>query len=214
MKRKGMSKKELKAPDEFQALMIEMWQKYGKYWKHFVVGVLILIAIPVFISLYTYYNAKKERDAFNAYQQVLAKFVSEKKATPLENFIKRYKGTKANILAQIRLANFYYNKGKYKKAMLIYKNLEKDNIDKEFKNFAKLCLAECYMQLKNENKAKEILTQLQNDKIIAPEVTLYLAFINEDKNNIAKAKQLYQKIIDDYKGFFYMRFAEAKVNEL
>ncbi len=214
MKKKGMSKKELKAPDEFQSAMMELWEKYGKYWKHFVIGLIIVIAIPVIISLYNYYTNKKEVDAYNEYKNVLQNFINQKNPQPLENFIKKFNGTKANILARIRLANYYFNKSKFEKAYNIYQYLTKKNINEEFKNFAKLCLAECLIEMKKDDKAKQILSSLKNDSIIGGEADLYLAFLNEKNKNFSEAKQLYQEIIDRYKGFIYLRYAESWVNEL
>ena len=214
MKKKGMSKKELKAPDEFQAAMIELWQKYGKYWKHFVIVLVIIIAVPVIISLYSYFKNKKESDAYNTYSKILVTFIQKKDPQVLENFINNFKGTKASIFAEIREANFYFNQKNYNKALNIYNNLVKNNINDEFKNFAKLCKAQCYIEMGKINESKTILSSLKNDSVVGAESTLYLAFISEKNKNIAQAKQLYQEIIDRYKGFLYLKFAEAKVNEL
>ncbi len=214
MKKKGMSKKELKAPDEFQAAMIELWQKYGKYWKHFVIGLIIIIAVPVIISMNSYFKEKKERDAYNAYSKVLVQFIQKKDPKLLENFALKYKGTKAAIFAEIRIGNFYYNKENYKTALKYYSNLEKNNINDDFKNFAKLCEAQCYINMNQTQVAKSIIEKIKNDTIIGAEATFYLAMMNESNKNIPQAKQLYQKIIDRYKDFIFFRIAEAKVNEL
>ena len=214
MKRKGMSKKELKAPDEFQAAMIELWQKYGKYWKHCVIVLIIIIAVPVIISLYSYFKEKKEHDAYNAYNNLLYEFIQKKDPKILENFIAKHKGTKAEIFAKIRVANYYFNKRNFKKSLSYYKELEKNNINEEFKNFAKLCEAQCYLEIGKINDAKSILKELKNDSIVGAESTFYLAAIDENSNNIQMAKQLYQEIIDRYKDFIFFKYAEAKVNEL
>ncbi len=212
-RKKRLSKKELRAPDEFQSAFMEFWEKYGKkYWKQFIVILIIIIAVPVAISLYSYYNNKKETDAFNEYNQIVSKFLKTKNPMLLENFLKKYKGTKANILAHIRLANFYFNKGKYQKALKIYKFLEKKNINKEFKNFAKLCEAQCLLQINKTKEAENILNSLKNDEVVGAEATLYLAFLNE--KNPQKAKQLYQEILDRYQGFIFYNYAEDKINHL
>ena len=214
MKKKGMSKKELKAPDEFQAAMIELWQKYGKYWKHFVVILIIIIAVPVILSLYSYFKNKKETDAYNAYSKILVQFIQKKDPKILENFISKNRGTKASIFAEIRVANFYYNKGKINQALKYFSELEKNNINEEFKNFAKLCEAQCYISINKIEKAIGLLKQLKNDNVVGAESTFYLALVDEKNKNLSNAKQLYQQIIDRYKGFVFFKLAEAKVKEL
>lgn len=64
-RRKGMSKKELRAPDEFQSFVIELTEKYGNYWKIAVVFLILIIVIPLGISGYKYFNNKKENNAAN-----------------------------------------------------------------------------------------------------------------------------------------------------
>ena len=214
MKRKGMSKKELKAPDEFQAKMIELWGKYGKYWKQFVAALIIIILVPVIISLYSYFKEKKEREAYNLYSKLLVKFIQTKNPKVLENFISKENGTKAAIFAEIRVANFYFNTNNYKKALEYYNKLEKNNINKEFKNFATLCKAQCYMEMGKLKKAQSLLKKIKNDEVVGAESTFYLAMINEKNKNINQAKLLYEEIIDRYKNFIFMKLAEAKVNEL
>ena len=216
-KRKGMTKKELRAPDEFQALVLELTERYGHYWKIALAVIVLIIVIPLSITGYNYYNNKKENNAALGYTQLTNSVKNlnlSEKLNKIDTFIENHQGTKASFFAMLLKGKLLFNDNKFNEALKVY-NLIADNSPKEeFKTLAKLNIALCNEKLGNRKKAESILKSLQYDSIAGADATFYLAKLYEKENKIAEAKNLYQEIVDKYKNYPYYRIAEIKTSLL
>ncbi len=217
-KRKGMSKKELRAPDEFQAFILELTEKYGNYWKVALAGLIIVLLIPVGITVYNYYKNNKENQAAMQYSMLLNKLNmdkdSGKKLKDVESSINKFKGTSIYYQVLLLKGEILYNNKKYKDAIDVFNEVISDSDRDEFKSSAKLDKGICYFEMNNLKKAEEIFSNLTNDIIVSADAKYYLALTYEKEGNFMKAKSYYQEIVDNAKDYPFYKIAELKLETL
>ena len=216
-KRKGLSKKELKAPDEFQLFIIKLTEKYGHYWKIALAVIILIIVIPLAITGYNYYKKGTENKAAEGYT-LLTNSIKDldfnKKIEKIDSFINNHAGTHAAFFAMLLKGKILIEYKKYNKAITVYNNIIDNSEKPEFKNLAKLNIGICYWELHNINKAVEVFKNLKDSPVVGADATYYLAQIYEHQNKLGLAKNLYQEIVDKYKNYPYFRIAEIKTKTL
>jgi predicted negative regulator of RcsB-dependent stress response len=216
-KRKGMTKKELRAPDEFQSLVLELTERYGHYWKIALAVLILIIIIPLAITGYNYYKTNKENKAAIGYTTLTNSLKSlqlEQKISEIDKFINNHSGTKAAFFAMLLKGKLLYEQNKLEQAVAVFKNIMSQTEEAEFNSLAKLNIALCKEKSGNFNEAVSDLKTLQNDPIAGADATFYLAQIFEKQNKKAEAKNLYQEIVDKYKDYPYYKLAEIKTSVL
>jgi predicted negative regulator of RcsB-dependent stress response len=212
-KKKGLSKKELRAPDEFQIFIIKLTEKYGRYWKIAVAALILIIAIPIAITGYNYYKKNKENQAASGYTMLTNSIKNldfNKKISKIDQFIDQYSDTHASFFALLLKGKLLIENKKFKQAINVYNQIIANSEKDEFKNLAKLNLAICYYKIGQMSQASSILESLKNSPIVAADATFYLAQIYEKEHKLKQAKILYQEIIDKYKNYPYYRIAQIK----
>ncbi len=216
-RRKGMSKKELRAPDEFQSFVIELTEKYGNYWKIAVVFLILIIVIPLGISGYKYFNNKKENNAANNFYALSSKiklFDYQKKIEELNKFLNEYQGTNAAFQAMLLKGRILFENKDYNQAMGVFQKLIDKSPIKELKIQAKLDVALTKLELGKKDDAVNMLLKLTENDITGADASFYLAMIYEKDNNMLKAKSFYREIVDKYKDYPYVEIAKLKLETI
>ena len=216
-KKKGMSKKELRAPDEFQTIVLELTEKYGQYWK-LALGILILIiVIPLAVTGYNYYEKNKENKAAIGYTQLTNSIKSlppAKKLSKIDKFLNNYSGTKASFFAMLLKGKILFDIKKFNDAITVYNAVISDSPKEEFKSLAKLNIALCNEKTGKVETAVNQLKNLTNNATVGADATFYLAQLFEKEHKIIEAKNLYQEITDKYKNYPYYKICEIKASSL
>ena len=216
-RRKGMSKKELRAPDEFQSFVIELTEKYGNYWKIALVILVLIIIIPLGISGYKYFSNKKENNAANNFYALSSKikiFNYQKKIEQLNKFLNEYQGTNAAFQAMLLKGRILFENKDYNQAMEVFQTLIDKSPIEELKIQAKLDVALTKLKLGKKDEAVNMLLKLTENSITGADAAFYLAMIYEKDNNILKAKSFYQEIVDKYKDYPYVELAKLKLETI
>ncbi len=218
-KRKGMSKKELRAPDEFQAFILELTEKYGNYWKIALVGLVIIILIPIGITVYNYYENNRENSAALQYSILLNKLKmdrgnQDKKLKDINSSISKFKGTHIYYQVLLLKGKVLFDNKKYKEAIKVFDEVISDSNRDEFTSLAKLDKALCFFEMKDINNAKELLNKLTENQLVGDDAKYYLALIYEKEKNFVKAKSYYQEIVDKSKGYPFYKIAQLKLETL
>ena len=216
-RRKGMSKKELRAPDEFQSFVLELTEKYGNYWKIAVVVLLLIIVIPLGISGYKYYKNKQENNAANKFYVLSSQIKSlnyQQKIEKLNGFLNEYQGSNAAFQAMLLKGRILFANKDYNQAMEVFQTLIDKAPIEELKIQGKLDLALAILKLGKKDEALGILLKLTENDITAADAAYYLAMIYEKEGNILKAKSFYQEIVDKYKDYPYVEIAKLKLETI
>ena len=216
-KKKGMSKKELRAPDEFQAFILELTEKYGNYWKIALAGLIVIILIPICITIYNYYKNSTENKAALNYSILLNKIKTDNNAQKLADInssINKFKGSSIYYQVLLLKGKILFENRKYQDALNIFNEVISDSDRDEFISLAKLDKGLCFLEMKNFSKAKEVLEKLTEDKIVNIDATYYLALIYEKEHNLLKAKSYYQQIVDKAKNYPFSKLAQLKLKTL
>ena len=216
-KRKGMSKKELRAPDEFQTIILELTERYGQYWKIALSILILVIIIPLAITGYNYYKKNIENKAALGYTQLTNSIKSlqpEKKLSRINEFIDRHSGTKASFFAMLLKGKILFDTNKFNDAITVYNNVIANSHREEFKSMAKLNIALCNEKIGKTKTAVNQLKELVSNATVGADATFYLAQIFEKENKKIEAKNLYQEITDKYKNYPYYKICEFKASTL
>jgi len=216
-RRKGMSKKELRAPDEFQNFILELTERYGNYWKLALILIAFIIIIPLCFSGYKYFNNKNENKAavtLSMLTNSIKTLDTKKKIEELDKYLNNYGNTNAAIQALMLKGKILFENNKFGRAAQVFQNIIDKSSIEEFSGQAKLALALCKLKTGDKNSAVNILSELTNNNITGADANFYLALIYEQSNNTLKAKSYYQRIIDKYKNYPYFKMAELKLEHL
>jgi predicted negative regulator of RcsB-dependent stress response len=216
-KKKGMSKKELRAPDEFQSFILELTEKYGNYWKIALAGLIVIILIPLGITVYNYYKNNQENKAALQYSILLDKLrmdAGNMKLKYINSSLDKFKGTSIYYQVLLLKGKALYDNKKFKDAINVFNEVVSDAKREEFISLAKLDKGLCYFEMNDFKNAKEVLNNLTEDVVVGFDAKYYLALIYEKQNNIVKARSYYQEIVDKAKNYPFYKIAQLKLETL
>ncbi|MBD5290025.1 MAG: tetratricopeptide repeat protein [Bacteroides sp.] len=167
-------------------------------------GGIILIAALTFGYIYLIRNPKVEK-AYDAYNQVEITAMNNDSVSAAEykKVADQYSSTDAGKLAALSAAEAFYNTGDYKQAAAM---LEKFSTkDKVLGANATTLLGDCYVNLKNYDKAIETfnkaIKECDGNPQIAPRVLLKEAVVFDAQKKYDKALECYESIKKNYPEF-------------
>ncbi|GEM_PF-4663186 len=212
-RQKGMSKKELRAPDEFQLFIMSLTRKYGNYWKVALCVLIAVIVIPLVVAGSSYLQKKKQDQSSFAFFELTKKITPlnpEDRIKEIDNFISKFDGTKSSVQAEILKGKILFDLKKFKEAKALYIDALTKTSDKNFKNFFKFNIALCNQLLGNQNEALDGFLALKSQPLFAADATFFMALHYESAKDIPKAKGLYKEIVDNYKNSLYFNVSKLK----
>ena len=167
-------------------------------------GGILLIAALTFGYIYLIRNPKVEK-AYDAYNQVEITAMNNDSVSAAEykKVADQYSSTDAGKLAALSAAEAFYNTGDYKQAAAM---LEKFSTkDKVLGANATTLLGDCYVNLKNYDKAIETfnkaIKECDGNPQIAPRVLLKEAVVFDAQKKYDKALECYESIKKNYPEF-------------
>lgn len=167
-------------------------------------GALILIAAVTLSYIYFIRNPKLNK-AYEAYNQVEITAMGNDSIAAAEysKVAKQYSSSDPGRLAGLSAAEAYYNLGKYKEAAAQLEDFSSK--DKVLAANAKVLLGDCYVNLKNYDKAidafKDALKKCDGNPQIAPRVLLKEAVVFDAQKKYDKALECYEAIRSNYPEF-------------
>lgn len=166
-------------------------------------GAILIIAAATFGYLYLVRNPKLNK-AYEAYNKVetVAMGNDSIAAAEYKKVADNYSGNPAN-LASLSAGEALYNQGKYKEAAQYIEKFSTS--DKVLEANAKTLLGDCYVNLKQYDKAidafNSAIKKAEGNPQIAPRVLLKEATVYDAQKKYDKALECYQNIKDNYPEF-------------
>lgn len=218
--KKKFSKKELKQ-DKFILTTIkakEFIENNSRQLTYTAIGVLALI-----ILVYFYYQSKSsaERDAsirLSAAQEQINSGQRENGIAMYREILEQYDGTAAAGYAAFYLGRIFWEDGDYAQAKTYYRQFIDDYAGDNIMSQAALAgYADCLSYEKNYREAANFYEKAART---APDFPLAVAYLYSaaeayrEAGNIGKAKNLAQKVIDDYENPAFANQAELLLESL
>lgn len=166
---KKISKRKLKEPDEFITYTERAFLFVRKHLKEVVLGISVLVAVVVALSLFQMWEKRKESEAqaafasaMEAYQKATLTYGETEPSAfkealgKLEEVTKRFPRTRPGKLSYLYQGNLYLRQGSYDEAMKAFTTfLDKGGEEKLLRAFATEGLAYAYEGKKDFAKALE-----------------------------------------------------------
>jgi len=205
--------------DQFVEIANEALDKAINY-KYWILGVVVATVIAV--GGYSIYlsgqkaSMLKESNAFSEAASVLdAEVINNSEATgqfktneeklnaaieKLEVFKKNHKSSKLVVIANLNIANSYYELSKFKEAISYYDKFITATTDDTLKEVALLRKGMAYKELKDYDKAISTLEKLNSSKnsYIAPASLFQMGEVYTLKKDTAKAKTFFERIVKEH----------------
>ncbi len=169
-KKKGLTRKEIKQPDEFVSLLTRMLDFYETHKKKVLLGIgaVILIGLVVWSIIYQqekkydryHYLITKEIDQFNKWVKSDDRNMDElKKITDTFQKLSEDAPGKLKTIALFYTAVGFYNEGKYEPAAIILKQIQNETEDEGFKALIYFNLYKSYAAMKNYQEAVNVINE-------------------------------------------------------
>jgi len=213
-----LSKKEVRAPDSFRALLMKVFKSLlgNKAANLVVLGVFIVGGVAY--SAYNHYKQSQEEKAqaeLFEVEQLLkkdqpdanpeavpeplkAEQIPDEAISMLDSVTQKYSGTNASSLAALRASELLEIKGDLQRAGQFAKSGVENSRSELIKGLARLRFATLQInQSKYSEATAEIQKVLDNDslKSLHAEAQLRLAVSYELQSDLEKARELYSKIV-------------------
>lgn len=211
LKKKRITKKRLKEPDEFITSSARIVRWFADNQK--VVLSCALIIIVIFLISYTYARnkANKGNQAFMQFYKGVAAYKNltyesaEKDISAVsalfENIAKEVAGTSGARYAELYMGHTYYKNGKYEKAVESYKNVLKiSGEDSIASPIAKEGLAYSYFALKRYKESINIFNEIieSGNPLSKRDIYLTIADVYQSMEDNESAAKILEKVIQEF----------------
>lgn len=168
-------------------------------------GAVVILAVIIFVTSIN----RKKADANSIYTDALYeysnKIFSDDKNydSIISSFEKAYNTYSSSNYAKLILFNIadaYYRKGDYQKAIESYDRFITAAPDKKFETMGRFGKGLSMMQLKKYSDALiifELLLPDENARLVKPDIIIQCAIANSHTNNISKSEEYLKKICND-----------------
>jgi tetratricopeptide (TPR) repeat protein len=197
--RRRITKKQLKAPDEFISWGSKAMQYAMAHLTYIVLGVLLLAAIIVALVLWRQHQAASEEMAFTLLGRGIALYQQEKKqeeALPVfSELIKDYPRTKGGEVALLYRGRSYMLQGDYDQAIADFELFLKRSSQPFLRGIAFNALGNSYTAKGEYQKAIGSFEQViaSGDEWLRPYVLLQMGMCWEKLGEKKKAAEAYQE---------------------
>ncbi|MEW6187663.1 MAG: tetratricopeptide repeat protein [Thermodesulfobacteriota bacterium] len=213
--KKKISKKELlKKPDEFITFSNRAFNWIKDHTRMTIAVVSGVILVVVFFFGLTTYQKRQDRLGHEKYFSALENGNPDQKLKKLEEVIGNYPRTKAAQTARVNLADLYYQKKDFPRAISAYQSaLEKGKFSGDIKTLILGNLAYAYEQKGDLQQAVSVFSRISQEKesVIQEDSLLNLGrvYLKMGKKNEAKAT--YQNFIKTFPKSPYLTMVKDKL---
>jgi tetratricopeptide (TPR) repeat protein len=213
--KKKISKKELlKKPDEFITFSNRSfnWIRHHARLTFAIVSGLILVV--VFFFGLTTYQKRQDRLSHEKYFAALEIGDPDQKLKRLEEVVNNYPRTRAAQAARVSLADLYYQKKDFPRAIIAYRSaLEKGDFSGDIKTLILGNLAYAYEQKGDLQQAVSAFSKITQDKenILQEESLLNLARVYLKMGKKTEAKATYQNFLKTFPKSPYLILVKDKL---
>ena len=142
-----ISRRELKAPDSFIKTGFSLTSFIYENLRVFVIGLSSVVAILIFLALYSEYSKSQENKASYALAQAEQTLknakgeFSEDSEKLFEEVASKYSATFAGVSAQLKLADVYFGRKEYDRAFELFEDVYKDSDSKLLRSISLVNMA-------------------------------------------------------------------------
>lgn len=130
----------------------------------------------------------------------------------IEEFVKNYPTSSKQIDAFVEVSNFYFKKGEYEKALSYSEKINENILSPQKKDRFNFQKGYAYFVAKNNPKAKEFFTKIENSEDYGHQAKYYLGYISYANNNYDSANQYFNEVADKEKYNEKMGYFKADMN--
>lgn len=199
-----ITKKEMKQ-DKFVTYSLKVSEWIQKHLNEVLMGVGVVILLGAIVFFVLSSQAKKERNAARLLGEASIELQAgniEEAMANLQTVVNDYGGTKSAGQASFFLATAHYFIRDYDKAQSMFEKCLKDyNEDILLSTSAQAGIADCHMQRGNYILAAEDFVKaasLDPDGFLAPQYLLQAAFAYLKADQKGKAREILDKLIEEY----------------
>jgi len=222
MARKLTRKELLKSPDEFLTVtqrVVEWLRAHSREVAYAGMGAALVVLV---FGGWALYQGHERREAQKAYDQgfdaLQAREGSEaerlkKAARIFQQVIREHSGTPAAHLALAQLAWVRFSENNYDEAIPLYRQFLQEAQEGDYKQLARLALAEC-LEAKGDLKgaAGYLQTILQHAQgPVREPAMLALARIYREERQPEKAREILEKFIQEFSSSPYLSMVQARL---
>jgi len=217
-------KKLLKEPDEFITISGKLIAFGTRYRKELAISACIILALVAGISAMRYFNEKKELTGFAALNAVTTQYKqlkTDKTAeeafsavkTDFEKLLNDFGGKTAGKIGRVVFAGICRDAGQYDQAQTLYQKALDTFADDPFygpvvqMNLGHTAVAKGDLDQAKANFEKIIQSK---DTAVAAEALFNLGVIYEKNGDTAKARDLFQRIVDEHEQSIFSTLAAEK----
>ena len=215
---KNISKKELlKKPDEFITLSNRTLNWTRENYKSVVWGISGIILIAAVYFGYSAYRSHQENQAHDKYFSSQEQSDQAQKLKQLEGLVRDYPGTQGAHLAMISIANVYYQKKEFPKAITYYQMaLEKGGFQEDTVTLIKENLAYAYEEKGDYPSAVKTYNEITQGKetFQKEEAMMSLARVYQKMGKKDEAKKTYQDFMRTYPNSVYANLVRNQLSKI
>jgi len=194
--------KQLKRPDKFRQMAIDMLEKSQNYFDKIVYGFIILILILIAIYFININRHKNMLEANKMFETGLEEYNSGKIDQALDTFGKiedKYPGQKSASLAMYYSGLINFDIANFEKsADILTGYLNKAGKDKLLRESSLFTIGLSYFNLGKWDDAIKYLSQLENkNSPYESKAMLHIGMAYENKGNFDKSEEYYKKVLND-----------------
>ncbi|MCX7990592.1 MAG: tetratricopeptide repeat protein [Proteobacteria bacterium] len=203
-------KSALKQPDEFISFSARIIQYIKDNESKFLIGSVLIVILILIISFSVYYTRKVNVMGFAQLSKALEE-PDVTKRKKLLNDVKNTRFTDAKAYASFFLAQIYKEENNIANAKI---ELDKaENIkDAYLRGNARIMMVDLLMKEGKLDEALKYSKGIDKDtpKFLKDELLLKEAFIQEKKNNLNEAKQIYKTLETSNPEFYLLKLVQTK----
>ena len=232
MARKRIARKELLSQtDEFITLTQRVLNFVAAYLNYFIIGALVVLIVLLGVVGTRYYLIQKAKKAANAYAEALAEIPEsidknnpadtraiEAAIQALEQVRKSYANSAPGRNALLDLGALYYHLDQYAKAREAYQTYLQD-LRPEEEDLRPLLLDSLAHTYEAENKPAEAVSLWEKithlpQGFLKEEAWFNLGRVYETMNQPDKAREAYQKLIEQFPESANIKMAKTRLQQL
>lgn len=193
--------KQLKRPDKFRQMAIDLLEKGQHYFDKIVYGFIILILVLIAFYFISISRHKTMLEANRMFESGLEQYNSGKIDDALDTFNKieeKYPSQKSSLLAMYYSGLINFDIANYEKSADILKGyLDKAGNDKLLTDSSLFTIGLSYFNLGKWDEAIKYLSKLENSNSpYESKAMLHIGMAYENKGDFDKSEQYYKKVLN------------------
>ena len=207
MQDKKKNKLSIPIEEEIAKEAMPIVEKIISHLREIVIAVGVVVVIAAGYSGYKWYTQNKLNNIKKQLGSILLLKEDNEKISKLNKLLKEAP-SQAKQAIRLHLAKLYIKTKQYDKAVSMFEKVAENSDDLNVKVIAKIGKANCFKLMGKKTEALKILVKLKDNQEYAQIVTMEIAKLAEDTQNINQALWAYKKLksnlgVSDPNGLFY-----------